>query len=421
MTKRLLRKGVVVLGLLVWGLMLGGPCAAADAVKVGVVGPRTGAAAATGTAFEEGIALALERINGQGGVLGKELEVVFEDTAGDPAKAASGIEKLITKDKVVMVLGESHSSAALAEIDVANRYKVPLIIAEAWHDDITGKGYKYVFRAGPCNSGVVNDSILGFVKDYGFKKVAIVAENTDWGLGIAKLAEEGLKAAGIPYTSIVTERQSQDHYTELNKINKFGPDLVLAFVYGFGVHYFIAQANEIGLCPQKALILEGAGPPSLWPDFWKNVGDAGNLELFVSRMHKAVQLTPVAKEYREAYEKKFGREPTDYKSRSIFDVLLVGADAINRAGSTDPEKLVAALEKTDLTVGSGQVKFDVTPGSYRYHQWQPPMLIIQWQNREQVVVYHGGRHRRTEAAVGAFEAGPILGPASSYIKLHSKV
>lgn len=319
--------------------------------------------------------------------MGKKAEVVFEDTAGDPEKAASGLEKLVTRDKVVIAVGESHSSAALAEIDVANRYKVPFVIAEAWHDDITGKGYKYVFRAGPCNSGVINDNILGFVKDYGFKRVAIVAENTDWGMGIGKLAENGLEKAGIPFYSVITERKSQDHYTELNKIRKFDPDLVLAFVYGFGVHYFIAQANEVGLHPQKALILEGAGPPSLWPAFWQTVGDAGNLELFISRMHPAVQFTEVAKQYREAYQKKFGKDPTDYKSRSCFDVLLIAADAIRRAGSTDADALVAALEKTSLTVGSGTVRFDLTPGSYRYHQWQPPMLVIQWQAREQVVVY----------------------------------
>lgn len=360
---------------------------AGNTIKIGVVGPRTGTAAATGKAFEEGIALALDKINSSGGVLGEKVEVVFEDTAGDPAKAASGIEKLITKDKVVIVVGESHSSAALAEIDVANRLRVPLIIAEAWHDDITKKNYKYIFRAGPCNSGVVNDNILGFIKDYNFKKVAIVAENTDWGLGIKGLAEAGLKKAGIPYLTIITERKSQDHYTELNKIKKFKPDLILAFVYGFGVHYLIAQANEVGLFPQQALILEGAGPPSLWPQFWKTVGDAGNLELFVSRMHPKVMLTDVAKEFQEAYKKKFKKNPTDYKSRSIFDVLLIAADAINRAGSTNPDKIVNALEKTNLTVGSGVVKFGTQKGTYAYHQWQPPMLIIQWQNRQQVVVY----------------------------------
>lgn len=375
----------LVLGLCLAGFSSG---LAQDTIKIGVVGPRTGPAAATGAAFEEGIALALDVINGeQGGILGKKVEVVFEDTGGTPEKAASGFEKLITKDKVAVTVGESHSSCALAEVPIADRYKHPLVIAEAWADDITAKNSRYVFRAGPCNSGVVKDNLLGFIKDYGFKRVAIVAENTDWGLGIKKLAEDGLKAMGVEFMTVETERQSQDHYTELNKISAFEPDLVLAFIYGFGVHYFIAQANETGLFPQKALILEGAGPPSLWPEFWQNVGDAGNLELFLSRMHGKVDFNPVSKKYREAYTKKFGKEPTDYKSRSIYDVLLVAADAIRRAGSTDSEKIVDALEKTKLEVGSGVVEFGLEKGDYRYHQWQPPMLIVQWQNKEQVVVY----------------------------------
>lgn len=366
---------------------MAGPAMAEETIKIGVVGPRTGTAAATGTAFEEGIALALDKLAASGGLMGKKVEVVFEDTAGDPAKAASGIEKLITKDKVVVVLGESHSSAALAEIDVANRNKVPFIIAEAWHDDITKKNYPYVFRAGPCNSGVVNDSIMGFVKQYGFKRVAIIAETTDWGKGIKDLAEQGLKAAGIEFTTIDTETQSQDHYAELNKVKKFNPDLILAFVYGFGVHYLIAQAGEVGIVPQHALLLEGAGPPSLWPQFWKNVGKYGNLELFVSRMHDQVMLTPIAKEFEAAYRKKYGKAPTDYKSRSIYDVILIAADGIKRAGSTDSDKLVRALEDSDLVVCSGKVKFGKEKGTYAYHQWQPPMLIVQWQDEKQVVVF----------------------------------
>ncbi|KIX15520.1 ABC transporter substrate-binding protein [Dethiosulfatarculus sandiegensis] len=376
---------LAVISVAAWGMA--GVALAADTVKIGVVGPRTGGAAATGTAFEEGIELALEKINAGGGLLGKKVEVVFEDTAGDPAKAASGIEKLITKDKVAMVLGESHSSAALAEIDVANRYKVPLIIAEAWHDDITKKNYPYVFRAGPCNSGVVNENIIGFVKDYKFKKVAIFAENTDWGMGIKDLAEVALKKAGIEFMTIITERKSQDHYAELNKVKKFKPDLILAFVYGFGVHYLIAQAGEVGMIPGQALLLEGAGPPSLWPQFWDTVGKYGNLELFVSRMHEKVMLTKVAKDFDQAYRKKFGKAPTDYKSRSIYDVILIAADALKRAKSTDGDKLVSALEKTNLEVSSGMVKFGTEKGSYAYHQWQPPMLIIQWQDKKQVVVY----------------------------------
>lgn len=373
---------VVALGLFIFA----GPSFAAESVKIGVVGPRTGTAAATGQAFEEGIKIATDYVNNKGGVLGKQIEIVFEDTAGAPDKAASGFERLSTRDKVAMVLGESHSSAALAEIEVANRLKVPFVVVEAWADPITAKNYRYVFRAGPSNSGVVNNTIAKWVVYAGFKKAYIVAENTDWGLGIGKLSEKALANAGIKYESLVTERKSQDHYVELTKIKEFDPDVVLAFVYGTGLHYFVGQAGEVGLTP-KAVILDGAGPPSLWPDYWTNVGDYGNLECFVSSMHEKVELTKLATYFREAYVKEFGKQPSDYKSRSIFDAILIAADAIQRAGSTDAEQIVEALEKTDLLVTRGTVQFGTVKGGPEYHQWMPPMLVIQWQNKEQVVLY----------------------------------
>jgi branched-chain amino acid transport system substrate-binding protein len=363
-----------------------GPAWSSDTIKVGVVGPRTGGAAATGKAFEEGIQLATDYVNAKGGVLNKKLEIVFEDTAGAPDKAASGFERLATRDKVVMVLGESHSSAALAEIEVANRLGIPFMVVEAWADPITAKNYRYVFRAGPSNSGVVNDTIAKWVAAEQFKKVAIVAENTDWGLGIAALTEKAMDKAGVPYQTVTTERKSQDHYMELTKLKAFDPDAVLAFVYGTGLHYFVAQAGEVGLTP-KAIILDGAGPPSLWPDFWPNVGEYGDLECFVSSMHEKVELTELATQFRKSYVEAFGKAPTDYKSRSMFDAILIAADAINRAGSVDAEKLVEALEKTDLTVTRGKVTFGTEKGGPEYHHWMPPMLVIQWQNKEQVVLF----------------------------------
>lgn len=382
------RNGTLICLLLATLLMALGvaPALATDTLKVGVVGPRTGGAAATGKAFEEGIQLATEYVNARGGVLGKKLEVVFEDTAGAPDKAASGFERLVTRDKVVMVLGESHSSAALAEIEVANRLKVPFIVVEAWADPITAKNYKYVFRAGPSNSGVVNETIAKWVAHEGFKKAYIVAENTDWGIGIADLCKAALDAAGIEYGFLMTERTSQDLYTELNKIRAYDPDVVLAFVYGTGLHYLVAQAGEIGLTP-KTTVLDGAGPPSLWPDFWVNVGDYGDGATFVSSMHEKVELTELAGQFRESYVKAFGKNPTDYKSRSMFDAVLIAADALNRAGTTDADQLVDALEKTELLVTRGTARFGTTKGGPEYHHWMPPMLVIQWQDKEQVVLY----------------------------------
>ena len=359
---------------------------AADTIKIGVVGPRTGPAAATGKAFEEGIALALDHINASGGVLGKQVEVVFEDTGGVPEKAASAFEKLVIRDQVPIVVGESHSSSALAEIEVANRYKVPFIICEAWHDDITKKNYKWVFRAGPANSGVVDFYIAPFVKDMGFKKVAIVRENSDWGVGIAERTEYNLTKMNIPFVTLKVEREAKDFYTELTKLKAENPEIILAYIYGTGLHFFLAQAHEVGLAP-KALVLDGAGPPSLWESFWKNVGDAGELELFISSMHQDVHLTPTSRKFWDDYKKKFGKDPSDYKTRSIYNVLLIAADAINRAKSTNNEAIVDALEKTELEVTTGVVKFGLNPGSYEYHQWMPPMLVVQWQNKKQVVVY----------------------------------
>lgn len=371
---------------------------AAEAIRIGVVGPRTGPAAATGKAFEEGIALALDHINASGGVLGKPLEVIFEDTGGVPEKAASGFEKLVTRDQVPIVVGESHSSSALAEIEVANRYKVPFIICEAWHDDITKKNYKWVFRAGPANSGVVDFYIAPFVRDMNLKKVGIVRENSDWGVGIAERTEENFKKMNIPFTTLKVEREGKDFYTELTKLKAENPDLILAYIYGTGLHFFLAQAHEVGLVP-KALILDGAGPPSLWESFWKNVGDAGDLELFMSSMHEAVHLTPTSRKFWEDYRKKFGKDPTDYKTRSIYNVILIAADAINRAKSTKNDAIVEALEKTELEVTTGVVKFGLNPGSYEYHQWMPSMLVVQWQGRKQVVVYP------KEAATGILMRG----------------
>ena len=202
-----------LLVILIGSILAAGPAIAADTIKIGVVGPRTGGAAATGKAFEEGIQLATAYVNAQGGVLGKNLEIVFEDTAGAPDKAASGFERLVTRDKVVMVLGESHSSAALAEIEVAKRLKVPFIVVEAWADPITAKNYKYVFRAGPSNSGVVGNTIAQWVGYQQFKKAYIVAENTDWGAGHRQTLRGRTRKSrrGFPYPDHRTKEPGPLH------------------------------------------------------------------------------------------------------------------------------------------------------------------------------------------------------------------
>ena len=366
----------------------GGEVFAEESIKVGVLGPRSGPAVATRRAFEEGLAVALEMINGeQGGVLGKKLEVIFEDSGGTPERAVSALEKLITRDGVVMTVGESHSISVLAEAALADQYQHPIIFAEAWANDITASGSKYVFRAGPCYSAVMAESLVNFASESEFKRVAIVAEKTDFGSGARALAEEGLRQSGIEFLTVETERNSWDYTVAMNTIKDFGPDLVLVLVYGLESQAVLAQAREMKLVPEQTLILDGTVPPSLWPQFWKDGNSSGHSELLVARMHPNVGFSPFSKRFAIAYQERFGKEPVHALSRSVFDVLLIAADAIRRAGSTDAELLVTALEQTNLEVAGGTVTFDLQPGSYRYHHWQPPMLIVQRQNGKEVVVY----------------------------------
>ena len=134
-------------------LLLCGSAWAQDTIKVGVVGPRTGRRAATGQAFDEGIKLATEYVNSKGGVLGKKLEIVFEDTAA-VGEGGLRFERLVTRDKVVMVLGESQSLlGAGRDRSGSTASRSPSSWSRPGPIHITAKGYPYVFRAGPSNSG----------------------------------------------------------------------------------------------------------------------------------------------------------------------------------------------------------------------------------------------------------------------------
>ena len=361
--------------------------------SIGFVGPRTGSAAATGAAFQEGIELALDVLKEKGGDYGK-ISVIAEDTSGVPEKAAAAFEKLATKEKVNMVVGESHSSCALAEIELAERYQVPFMVIEAWADAIMEKQYSMVFREGPSNSSVVGKTLAPFISGKNgtpkFKNVLIVAENSDWGKGISGLTSKALDDAKIPYSLIQIDNKAKDFYSELNQIKEKKPDLIVAFIYSFGLHTFIAQAGETGVTP-GALILDGAGTPSLWPEYWTNVKAAGEKELHLTSMHESVQPTAEAKLFFSRYQKKFGKPPTDYKSRSSYTAILLAAEAIVATAKKKPVftgvDLVQVLEKIKFKAPTGTVQFGSKKGTSEFHQWNPPMLIGQWQSQKQAIVF----------------------------------
>src|SRR5215211_2353900 len=160
---------------------------AADPIKVGVtITQSPPGSVVQGTQVKDGLEFAQKIINDGGGVNGRRLELVIEDTQGIPEKARAAVEKLITRDKVVVVTGEHQSSAALAGIEVAHRYRVPYINTNGWSDEIRKKGYLEVFNPGNYNTRVAI-AVADTLKQLRAKRVVTFAENTDYGIGLAKL------------------------------------------------------------------------------------------------------------------------------------------------------------------------------------------------------------------------------------------
>src|SRR5512139_641573 len=162
-------------------LMAPNVAVAQDSIKVGIVLPLTGDQAKFGEIEKQSFDLALEEINKAGGVKGKKLELLVEDDTGRPEVGRSVAEKLVTKDKVVMLSGGYSSSVTAAVAGVAQQNRMPFLINTGSADDITEKGFDYVFRLNPAASeysAAVEDFLTTVVKP---KTVAILYENSKFG------------------------------------------------------------------------------------------------------------------------------------------------------------------------------------------------------------------------------------------------
>ncbi|MDH3601145.1 MAG: ABC transporter substrate-binding protein, partial [Candidatus Tectomicrobia bacterium] len=167
-------------------LVLTSAQAADDVIHIGAVAPLSSPGSyQQGQQLLKGLEWAVEDMNKAGGLLGKQIKLFVEDTQGKPPAGATAVEKLITKDQVVGIAGEYHSSVCNAEIEVFHQYGIPFVIGSCWFDGLTSKGYPEVFRTSVYNSKQA-ENIAGLIKQTGIKTVAALVEDTDYGIGIAE-------------------------------------------------------------------------------------------------------------------------------------------------------------------------------------------------------------------------------------------
>jgi branched-chain amino acid transport system substrate-binding protein len=357
-------------------------------IKIGGLAPLSApGAVGGGEGMRAAMLIAEEDINDAGGILGCDLKVVIADTEGLPEKASAIMEKLITQDGVVAVGGGYHSSVGVASKDVANNRKIPVVFAETWNDTITGDKQKYIFRIAPLSSWASATLWRAALLVPNIKKVAILTENTDYGIPAAQETSKGLMSGGIEAVTFSVDIGTQDYAGIVERMKAEKPDYIIVLATGEAGYNFAQQAADAGMGPLD--IPFQAGQVALESKaYWENVPD-GNYA-FVQRIGTPANLwSDKALALNEKYKAATGRGVIESYSMEAYDSIAILAQAMNEAGSTDGPAVVDALEGISHEGTLGRIYFPYGTnkdpsadgkGDEWWHQWpDPAMTMIQYQ------------------------------------------
>jgi branched-chain amino acid transport system substrate-binding protein len=376
-------KSVTRAALLVAALAsLPSPASAQEEVKIGVIYPLTGAAASTGVELRNAAQLAADLINGTdkslglplagaGGLpklKGAKIRLVFADHQGNPQVGATEAERLVTQEKVAVLSGCYFSSVTATASQTAERYGVPFLNGESSSPALTQRGFKWFFRTTPHDELFVQNAFQ-FLKELEkkggqkVKRVAILAENTEFGTGAARLQEKFAKENGYEVVAkVLYPPKSTQLTSEVQKLKAAQPEAVMQSSYLGDAILSVKTYRDLGFVP-TALIANDAGFND--SEFLKTVGKDGNG--VISREVWALDLEkqkPVIGKANALLQARHGVNFNGNSARA-FTAIFAIADALNRAGSTKPEAIQKALRETkipgdQLIMPWGGIEFDAT-------------------------------------------------------------
>lgn len=351
------------------GLVILGSFSVSEAqktVRIGALWPLSGPASREGQEAKVAVELARDIVNnktdlkgvpmaeteGLPNLGGAKIQIVWADSQGKPEVGRAETERLITTESVVAMLGAYQSAVVLAATPVSERYGIPFLVADATNPDICKKGFKTVFRTTPINTAYVNDTqemIDEFQKRYGtnYKRIVISHDPSFQGVDYAKDGRELAEKRGYRVVGVIATQDPASNVTpDVLKIKALQPDILILHHYSanaillqkaFGkykldVKAMIAYSNSYNL----ADFLNGAGKEA---DY---LFTPGTFPPRIIRTHTKIQ------QVNEMFKKRSGLDRmSDVGARDI-QALLVLADAINRAKSTDSKVIVKALSETNL-------------------------------------------------------------------------
>src|SRR5438270_12302838 len=353
-------------------------CAHDKTVRIGAVFPLSGNAASAGNHAKAALEVAMDIINnahpelgnlplaknaGLAGLGGAKVEIVFADNQGSPATGQNQALRLITEEKVVAVTGAYQSGMTLTASAIAEKYGSPFVNGESVAANLTERCFKWFFRVTPVASDFakIYYEFLKDMKATGVKtdSVAMVHDNTEYGTSVATVITSVFKENGqnapldIAYAANATDVQSQ-----VLQLKEKKPDVVIMVTYTSDAILFAKTMQALDYKPPM-LLADDAGYSD--PSFIKAVGKISVGAFNRSSWSVGPPGSPTAL-IAEMYKKKSGDEMDDTAGRQMQAFFLL-ADAIDRAGSTDPAKIQAALKATDLKpeqlmMGYKGIKFD---------------------------------------------------------------
>ncbi|MEU9889255.1 branched-chain amino acid ABC transporter substrate-binding protein [Sphaerisporangium sp. NPDC051011] len=334
------------------GLLDGGSNSGGDEgpITLGMLIPQSGSEAAIGPYMQNAAQLAVDEINGKGGVLGRKLELKIADDACDAQTAVAGANKLVTEGIKISVGGYC-SGATLPTLPVFGKANIPMIIPAANSQELVDQHLKHVFLINGTGTQQATAAMAWMTKQ-GAKSVALMHDNTSYSKDIAVRTQKLLDEAGGPETAIleaVTPKES-DYSANIHNILAKKPDFVYWTGYFQEGGLIIRQLRQAGY---KGGIMVGDGAVS--PKLAEIAG--GDAEGVYATMTQTPETLQGAEGWIAAYKKKFNADPGPY-SNQAYDGVRLAAEAVSKAGSTDGAKVIAALEAIDgFQMFSGPLKF----------------------------------------------------------------
>jgi ABC-type branched-chain amino acid transport systems, periplasmic component len=330
----------------------GSSSSSGDTIKIGAIGPLSGAASTYGISVKEGAQLLEKEVNAAGGINGKKIQFIFEDDQADPNSAMQAFNKLVDSEKVTAILGPVTSGATLAVAPNATAKQIPMITPTATEPTITKQGGDFMFRG--CFVDSFQGEVLAkYATEKLGKKTAAVLYNSgsDYSKGIADSFKAKFEAAGGTIGEFLTYNDKDtDFKAQLTKIKTLNPDIIVLPDYYNVVGLIAKQARDMGIQSQ---FLGGDGWES--EELTKIGKEAVNGALYINHYYSG-DTDSAVKTFVDSYKKEYNKEPDAFAALS-YDTSKILVKAIEKAGKTDGTAIKDALASMEMNSVTGNIKF----------------------------------------------------------------